>query len=465
MKQADVLIKNAYILSMDQKREIIKNGCIAVQNDRIAEVGKADLAAQYQAKRVIDADGKVVLPGFISTHSHLFQTMLKGLGRDKHLMEWLNSSIRLALHNFDKETIYYAALCGCVEAIHSGTTTILDYMYCHSVPDLDEQVIKAFEEVGIRGILGRSFVQAEKYPPEIAFSYVETEQDFLDDTVRFVKQYRDHSRISACLAPGIIWDHTDDGFREMRKIANELHIPITLHIVETPDDDAFSMQAYGEKAIPHLEKLGLFGPDFIGVHCVNMTDDDFVIFKEHDVKVSHNPLSNMILASGVPPIARFLEEGFTVSLACDGSASNDTQNMLEGIKMASLMQKVYTRDPEVVPAARALEMATLDGARAIGREKDLGAIEAGMKADIIFFDPHAVFTAPVHDPVTAIVYASTPASIDSVMVDGQMVMEHGTMAFVDEEKIRAEAEFYAKRLVERSGLGNVQWGQKVPVLQ
>jgi len=463
MMEASIIIKNAYLLTLNKERDVIKNACIAVKGDRILDIGTNEILGKYQAARVIDAKGRVVLPGFISTHSHLFQTMLKGLGRDNDLIGWLDNSIRRALRNFDKETIYYAALCGCAEAIHSGTTTILDYMYCHAIPDLDEEVIRAFEDIGIRGVLGRSFAQAAKYPPERALPYVETEQDFLDSIRSLEKKYRNHSRVSVAAAPGIIWDHTDDGFRELRRIANELKIPITLHIVETPNDDEFSMETYGERTIPHLDKLGVLGPDFIGVHCVNMTEEDIQVFKERDVKISHNPLSNMILASGVAPIARFLDEGMTVSLGCDGSASSDTQNFLNTLQMASLLHKVASRDPKTVPAAAALEMATLGGARALGREKEIGSIETGKKADLIFFDLNEIFSCPSYDPVTALVYSSTPASIKSVMIDGAMALEEGKLVNIDEEKVCYETKRLGVRLVQRSGIGNTQWGRKIEI--
>ncbi|MGN8875928.1 amidohydrolase family protein [Pseudoflavonifractor sp. HCP28S3_F10] len=464
MKKIDTIIKNAYLITMNGKREVLPGACIAVEGDKILAVGDSSLLKEYQAGRVIDAAGKYVFPGFISTHSHLFQTMLKGLGRDKFLLDWLNSSVRVALHNYDEETIYYAALNGCIEAIRSGTTTILDFMYAHPIKGLDDCVTQAFEDIGIRGILGRAYSNVSTFPPEIACPMVETEQDFFDDVRRLEKKYRDHSRIGVCMAPGIIWDHTDDGFREMRRTADELHMPITMHLVETPDDDAFSQQMYQEDTIPHLEKLGVLGPDFIAVHCVYMRDEDLETFKKYGVKVSHNPNSNMVLASGVARIPEMLEKGITVSLACDGSASNDTQNMLETIKAASLMQKVYHRDPSLMPASAVVELATLGGAKALGREDSLGSIEPGKKADLVIFDPISPFSNPVHDPVSALVYSSSPSNIHTVLVDGKVVLENGHMTTVDEEKILREAQRLGARLVERSGLGNVQWGQKMPPL-
>ncbi len=458
MKQADLILKNAYLVSMDANRRIVDNACIAISGGNIAAVGGAELLQEYTAARTMDLAGKVVFPGFVSTHSHLFQTMLKGLGRDKNLLDWLNSSVRVALHNFDEETIYHAALLGCIEGIRSGTTTLLDYQYCHPVPGLDEAVLRAFEDVGIRGILGRAFTTVGGFPPEIACPQVEVEQDFFDAIRRLEKELRGNARLSVAIAPGIIWDQSEDGFREMRKMANELHLPITMHIVETLDDDAFSLEHYGRRTIEEMEYLGVLGPDFIAVHCVNMQEEDFQAFKRHDVKISYNPLSNMILASGAPPIYRFVEDGLTVSLACDGSASNDSQNMLEVIKNASLLQKVSTRNPLVLPAAGVLEMATLGGAAATGKQNEIGSVEVGKKADLVVYKP-GLFSLPLHDPISALVYCSTPQNIDTVLVEGVPVLEEGRMTTVDEEKVLYEAQRLARRLAQRSGLGNTQWGQ------
>ena len=464
MKQIDLMVKHAYLITMNAQREVLTDACIAVDQGAVLAVGSDALLSEYQARKTIDATGQFVFPGLISTHSHLFQTVLKGLGRDKQLIDWLNSSVRVALHNYDEETVYYAALNGCLEAIRSGTTTILDYMYCHPIPGLDECVTRAFDEIGIRGVLGRSFTNVSSFPSGIACPTVETERDFLDAIRRLKGQYRDHARIDVCIAPGIIWDHTDDGFREMRRLADELHIPITMHLDETLEDDAFSQENYGEDTIPHLERLGVLGPDFIAVHCVCLKDADLDTFKRLDVKVSHNPNSNMILASGVAPIPALLDKGVTVSLACDGSASNDTQNMLEVLKAASLMQKVHHRNPSLMPAASVLEMATLGGAKALGRQDALGSIEPGKRADFFLCSPMSAYSAPILDPVNSLLYSSSPDSIKTVVIEGKPVLEEGRMTTIDEEKVLYETQRLAVRLVEKSGLGNLQWGRKLPLL-
>lgn len=460
MKKVTCIIKNAYLVTLDRERRVISNGSIVIDKDKIVEVGDRETTSGYEAERIVDAKGKAVFPGLISTHSHLFQTMLKGLGRDMLLFDWLDKSVRKALYNFDGEACYYAALTGCIEAIKSGTTTILDYMYCHTRPGLSEYVVKAMEDIGIRGVYGRGFTNTTNFPTEFKVKHHDTEQDMFDDTRRLYKKYKDHSRLSVALAPGIIWDNTDDGYKEMRKMAGEMKIPLTMHTLESRDDDKYCLETRGARTIPHLERLGFIGPDFIAVHCVCMENEDFDIFKQYDVKVSHNPVSNMILAAGVAPVERMVKEGLTVSLACDGSASNDTQDMMEVLKTTALLQKVHLQDAAAMPASKVLEMACLGGAKALGRE-DLGAIASGMKADLFIYNPCHARSIPVHDPVSALVYSSGHANIESVMVDGQFVLENYKLTMIDEEKALYNTQRTAEKLVGQVGLGNSQWGHKI----
>lgn len=465
MREVDYIIKNAYIITMNKTRKVIKDACIVIEKDKILEVGKNEIAANYSAKNVVDAKGKLIFPGMISTHSHLFQTMLKGLGRDKLLFDWLDSSIRKALYKFDGETCYYAALLGCMEAIRSGTTTILDFMYCHTQPGLDDYVTKAMEDIGIRGVYGRGYTNTSRFSPEFKVSHHDSEQDMFDDTIRLYKKYKNNSRMSVALAPGIIWDNSDDGYREMRKMANEMHIPLTMHVLESKEDDLYCKKERGSRTIPHLEKLGFIGPDFIAVHCVCMEQEDFDIFKHYDVKISHNPVSNMVLASGVAPVERMVNEGLTVSLACDGSASNDSQDMMEVLKATALLQKVHLQDASAMSASKVLELATLGGAKSIGRENDLGALSAGMKADLIIYNPYDSRSIPIHDPISAMVYSSSHANVESVMIDGQFVMKDKKMTMVDEERVLYDTQKCAEKLISNVGLGNIQWGCEVQKME
>jgi len=378
MRNVDLLVTNCCIITMDRDHRVINDGAVAVEGDHIAALGKStDILSRFTAKRVIDGRGKYLYPGFITTHTHLFQSLLKGLGRDKTLFEWLDSSVRRALRNFDEETIYHAALVGLIEAVRSGTTTVTDYQYCHSLPGIDENVIRAYLDLNVRGVLSRSHTKVGGFPPEMAFAYVETEDDYFREMETLCVKYRDHPLIGMSLAPGIIWDHDRSGYLKTREFADHFKIPITMHLVETDDDDIYAQKTWGMSSIDLLESCKILGPDFVAVHAVKVTEKDISRFRDYDVKIAHCPVSNMILASGTAPVPRFLKEGITVSLACDGAAANDTQDMLDVMRITALKHKLVNRDASVVSAPEVLEMATMGGAKALGMEKRIGSLEEG----------------------------------------------------------------------------------------
>lgn len=464
MQKIDILIKNGYVVSMNQKRALLPDGAIAIQGDKILEVGNtADMIAKYAAAKVIDAAGKFIYPGFVNTHSHLFQVLLKGLGRDKLLFDWLDSSVRRAIYQIDQECVYYAALVGCIENLRSGATTILDYMYCHGQAGLDDAVMQAFEDIGIRGILGRGHTKTSSFPADCACEINETEEMFFADVERLVAKYKGHSRLSLALAPGIIWDLSEEGYLQTRDLADKHGILITMHTVETEDDDKYCVEARGMRTIPYLEKVGILGPDYVAVHSVHMSPEDMALFKKYDVKVSHNPVSNMILASGVAPVPEFLKQGITVGLATDGAASNDTQDMMEVLKTTALLHKVNTRNAAAVNAGQVLEMATLGGARTVLMEDRIGSLEAGKKADLFIYNPLTPKSIPVADPVSTLVYSSGQNNIETTIVDGKIVLENGRITSVNEEEALFRLQEAAYELRKRTGLGNRQWGQDIQI--
>lgn len=463
MKKIDLLVKNAdCVVTMDSGRRMVYGGAVAVEGERILEIGDSDsLSARYEAARIIDARGKFVYPGFITTHTHLFQTLLKGLGRDKTLFDWLDSSVRVALRNYDEECMYWGAMTGLTEALRTGTTTVTDFQYCHSRPGLDQPVLDAYEKLGIRGVLSKSHTDVSGFPADMACDWVESEEDFFRDTDDLCSRLENHPTITMSIAPGIIWDLTRRGYILTRELADKWKIPITMHLVETEDDDQYARQTYGMSAIDLLEETGVLGPDFVSVHSVHMTDHDIRRFKEYGVSVSHCPVSNMILASGAAPVPRFLEEGINVSLAADGAASNDTQDMLEVMKLTALQHKLVTRNAAVVSAADVLEMATLGGARALLMDKEIGSLEAGKKADFFIYNPLNARSVPVHDPVSSLVYSSAQPNVETTVVGGRVLLDNGRLVTADEEEMLRETQRVASSLVERSGLGNIQWGEKV----
>lgn len=459
---ADLLVRGAYVVTMDGRRRMLPRGAVAVIKDEIAAVGSdEEILSRYSAERTIDAEGKFLFPGFVSTHTHLFQTMLKGLGRDKGLFDWLDSSVRRAYHLFDGETIRYAALTGLIEAVRSGTTTVTDFQYCHPEPGIDRSVIGAYEALGVRGVLSKAHSDVSGLPEEIRPKYVESEEDFLRETEELCREYSDHPLVSMSVAPGIIWDVSAAGYERVREIADRWSVPITMHLMETPDDNQYARETYGKSCIEFLEERGVLGPDFVAVHAVHVDEEETEILRRNGVTVAHCPVSNMILASGIAPVRRYVQRGIPVSLACDGAASNDTQNMLEVLKTTALLQKVAEGDAAAVSAAQVLEMATLGGARALGMEEKLGSLEPGKKADFFIYDPLRAASVPAHDPVATLVYSADPSGVETTVIGGRPVLENGRLNGADERETLRRARQLAGGLVRAAGLGNVQWNQPV----
>ena len=444
---------------------ILYDSGVAVKGDVIIDIDSSDeLGIKYDSERLIDLQGKYLFPGFISTHTHLFQTLLKGLGRDKPLLEWLDSSVRKALHLYDEEAMHYAALTGLIEAVRTGTTTVTDFQYCHPGKGFDIPVIEAYEKLGVRCVLSKSHTDVSGLPKEMACSYIETEDDYFQELEDLCVKYSDHPMVNMSLAPGIIWDHSKEGYLQTRSFADKYKIPITMHLVETKDDDEFSIEKFGKLTIPFLEECGILGPDFLAVHSVHLTERDISAFKDYGVSVSHCPISNMILGSGAAPIPRLLKEGINISLACDGAASNDKQDMLEVLKITALQHKLISKDARVASAGEVLEMATLGGARAMLMDKQIGSLEVGKKADMFIYNPLKSNSIPVHDPISAIVYSSSPANIETTIVGGKIIMDKGRIIGVNENDTLWQTQKIAAALVGRAGLGNTQWNQKLQYL-
>lgn len=445
---ADLLIRNAKIWNAEGQSGSLSEVSVAIGNGRILEVGKPQsLETSYPAAKTWDAKGKLLLPGLLNTHCHLFQTFMRGLGKDLPFMDWMNSSVRLLMPMMDDEAVYLAAMVGCLEAIRTGTTTLVDFMYANVKPKLSDAVLRAFDDCGIRGMLARGFTDIDRFPgsptPPASWQRVE---DTLADIERLRALYKGHPRIGFMLAPSVIWAMTREGLAETARYAKANDLVLTMHLLETADDDQFSLERYGKRTTRVLEEIGVLDAHFLAVHTVRLQEEDIRLFEQYRTKISHNPVANMILGSGAAPICELARRGIEISLGTDGAASNDSQNMIEVMKSAALLQKVHYRDTAALSARQVFSMATNQGAATIKMGDQIGALSPGMRADILVVDLEKPNTTPCYDPIASLVYSGSERNISSVFVEGSLVLEDGVFTRVDEGEIVRRAQKKAQDL-------------------
>jgi 5-methylthioadenosine/S-adenosylhomocysteine deaminase len=448
-------IQNATIVTMNARRDIIRDGHLVVQGNRIVALGEGPCPAPFMAgSTVLDCHGKIVFPGLINTHNHLFQTLTKGLGDDKVLSDWLTSMTFPAATRLTAEDVHAAAMHGCVEGIRSGTTTMFDYMYPHPQAGLSDAVLEAFSQLKLRGILARGMMDTggQFGTPQGIMQDVQTvERDCLRLFQTWHRSANDRIRI--WVAPAAIWSNTSGMLRTVWDITNSFGSGLSVHISETPFDREASRQLHGRPDAELLQELGILGPNVLMVHCVYLTERDMRMARHHDMKVSHNTISNMYLSSGVAPVPAMIERGITVGLGTDGPASNNCQDMIELLKFTALMHKAHSKDPTVITAEKVLEMATIDGAAALGLQDEVGSLETGKKADLFIYDPmRSPKSIPCHDPVSTLVYAGSSSCVETVLVDGEALLLDGNLMVADEAMIAATCQRQALDLARRAGM-------------
>jgi len=427
--EADVLIQDGIILTMDERVPILEKGFVAIRNKQITAVGKKTKASSsIKAKKTIEGAGKVVMPGLINCHTHVAMTLFRGLAEDKPLDQWLRKTIWPLEAKLKPNNIYDGALLGCLEMIKSGTTCFAD-TYFH-----EDMAAKAVDKAGLRAVLAEGIIEAGDSTRG---------EKMLMNSVRFVKRFNGYAdgRVSARLGPHALYSCTPNLLRRIREEALRLKVGVQMHLAESLDMVESLKARYGLQEAELLDRIGFFnGVDVLAAHCIHLSDDEMRILARHDVKVVYNPVANMKLGIGAPKIIHFLKLGVTVGLGTDGPASNNSLDMFETMKIASLFQKASYCDPTVLPAETVLRMATIDGARALGMGKQVGSLEVGKRADVIIIDLEKPHLTPSHDLYANIVYSAHGNDVDTVIVDGNILMEKRKVKTLKEEEIMEKAQ-------------------------
>ncbi|MBQ9026642.1 MAG: amidohydrolase family protein [Methanobrevibacter sp.] len=423
MADNTILIKNALILNPDVNYEGKKD--LLIKNDLICEI--SDNISQENVDKIIDASDKILLPGFINTHTHLSMTLFRGLADDLSLDEWLNDNIWPMEANLNGDYCYIGALLGAVELIKSGTTTFSD-MYFYM-----EDVAKAVEESGIRALLSYGMID---------FGDEERRKSEIEENMTLFKNCHDTAdgRIKVFLGPHSPYTASEELLREVRKLADENGIKIHIHVSETQKEIDDVSAEKGLRPFEYLDSIGFLGPDVICAHCVWLSDDEIEIIKKNDVKISHNPCSNMKLASGIAPVSKLLENDICVSIGTDGASSNNNLDLIEELKTASLLQKVSTLDPKVLTSDEALAMGTINGAKALGLEDEIGSIKVGKKADLILIDTNNANMVPDSSNLSSnVIYSANGSNVDTTICNGKILMENKKLTTLDEQEIYEKA--------------------------
>jgi 5-methylthioadenosine/S-adenosylhomocysteine deaminase len=431
----DLLVTHGLAVTMDSQRRVLTDGSVATQGDTIVAVGSsAELASRYAAGKLIDAHGAMLLPGLINAHTHLPMSLFRGLAEDRSLEEWLKKFIFPAeARNVTPDFVTWGTRLSMLEMLRGGTTTVADMYY------FEDDIAKAVKQAGMRGVLGETiigFPAPDNKTQQAAFAYAE----------KFLEHWKGDALITAAVAPHAIYTCPEDLLKTAASLARGYHAPILIHLAEAPYEMEVSRHDHGLSSVQYLSRIGLLGPDVLGAHCVWVDGADIKTLAHYGVGCSHNPSSNMKGASGVSPVPEMIAAGVAVGIGSDGAASNNNQDIFEEMDIAAKLQKLARMDPTALPAEQVVAMATINGARALHMEKQIGSLEAGKKADLIIVDTTAPHATPLYNIYAQIVYSLKDSDVRTTIIGGKAVMEDRRMLTLDESAILAKAAAYKEQI-------------------
>lgn len=424
-----ILIKNIAIITQDKNRRQIKDGAIIIEGDKIKEIGKSgDLEKKCKkAEKVIEGRGKVALPGLINIHGHLAMTLLRGYADDLALEDWWLNYVYPAESKFGKKEVYWGSLLAMAEMLKSGTTCFSDFYYYQG------ETARAARQIGMRGVLGCAFLDAP------TFEYKDSETAFRS-AEKTIKAVENDNLIKVLVAPHMFQTTSLKTYRRVKDFARRNNLLLQTHTSETKQEVEFSLKKYKQRPVEVLAKNKILDEKTSLAHCCWLNSREIKILAASGASAIHCPVSNMKLASGFAPLPEMLRAGVNVALGTDGACSNNNLDIMEEMKFAALLHKGRRLDPTIINSQTVLDMATVNGAKALGWDQEIGSLESGKKADLIIVDFNRPHLAPVHNIVSHLVYSASGSDVETTIINGKIVMENRRLNKVDEKEILSEAE-------------------------
>src|ERR1700694_2876240 len=435
-EKADLIVTGGTVVTMDGARAIYDDGIIVVKGDTIVAVGpRRELEGKYLASQTIDAKGGLVLPGFINGHTHVPMNLFRGIHDDVTLNDWLYKYIFPAeKKNVNEEFVRWGTRLAAAEQIRGGVTTFADMYY------FEDAVAEETKAAGMRGVLGETFID---FPAPDN----KTEAEALSYTEKFLKKWQGDPLIHAAAAPHSIYTCSQKTLQDAATLARKYNAPILIHVAEMKKEWEDSEKANGMSPVQYLDKIGVLGPAVVADHCIYVDEADRKTLAQRQVGCVHNPSSNMMLASGVAPVPEMRAEGVAVGLGTDAPAgSNNDLDLMEEMDLAAKLAKITKMNPLALNAKAVVEMATIDGARALHMEKEIGSFEAGKKADLVLIGLDAPNAVPMYDVYAQLAYALKGSDVETVIIGGRLVMRDKKLLTVDESAVIAKAREFKNKI-------------------
>lgn len=431
----ETLLEARWIVPVDAERRLLENHAVAICNGEIQAVLPAAEARQrYADAEVVSLPDHVLIPGLINLHTHAAMALMRGLADDLPLMEWLTKHVWPAeMRHVSAGFVYDGTRLACAEMLQGGVTCFNDMYF------FPRDAARAALDSGMRAAVGMIVI-------DLPSAYASDAQDYLSKGLAFRDEFKGESLLHFCFAPHAPYTVSDDNLRKVATYAGELDLPVQIHLHETLDEIAQSLAAHKVRPLQRLHAAGLLGPGLTAVHAVHLEATEIALLAKHGCHIAHCPTSNLKLASGIAPLTALLRAGINCGLGTDGAASNNRLDLFSEMRLAALLAKGASGDATAVPAWQALEMATIDGARALALDHRIGSITAGKRADITAVNFAATGLDPCFDPVSHLVYAAGRENVSDVWVDGRRVLDSGRLTTLDGDELRARSHYWRDQL-------------------